>query len=118
MKNSTTKPLNELLYMTLEVYEDDYTERYLRWCMDKAKNHQTDLQKLVANRAIANYYNEKFKALEQKFIAAATPIHGTVKYSVIRKIYTDITAEIFMNYPLPLFEDARKLTIINYPNAN
>lgn len=110
---TATKQIHELLYMTPEVYEDDYTERYMRWCMNYAKNFETDLQKILANRSIANYYNTNFHKVQLKFIAAAMPIHGSVKYTVIRVLYGSITSEIFTNYPISLFEEARKLSIIN-----
>lgn len=110
---TTSKPIHELLYMTSESYQQEYIERYLRWCLSYATNRETDLQKLLANRAISNYYNEKFKELELKFINAATPIYGNVTSESIRAIYVGITTQIFMNYPSALFEQARSLTILN-----
>lgn len=108
-----TKSIPELLNMSPEVYKEDYFERYMRWCLNYALNKETDFQKLLANRAIANYYNENFQKLEQQFIEVATPIHGTVMTEVIRRMYTTITAQVFMNYPSALFEQARSLTILN-----
>lgn len=108
------KTIPQLLQYSADEYQQSYFERYLRWCMSYATNSETDLQKLIANQSISNYYNEKFKALEQKFVEAATPIHTTVKVEVVRKMYAIITAEIFINYPSALFEEARCLKIINY----
>ena len=106
--------IHELLQHSPDKYQQDYFERYLRWCMSYATNLETDLQKLLANGLIANYYNENFKPLEHKFVIAATPIHKGVKVEVIRKMYAIITAEIFINYPSALFDEARNLKIINY----
>lgn len=108
-----SKPIHELLAMTVEEFENDYTERYMRWCISHSMNRETDLQKLLANRQIANYYNTHFAKLQSIFIAAATPIDGKSHYKVIRHLYTSITVEIFEMFPSVLFYEARRLSIVN-----
>ena len=90
------KPIHELLNMDFDVYEQDYTERYLRWCMNRSKNFDNDLQKVMANRSVANYYNVQFAKLEERFLYAAMPIHTKVDCKIIRSIYASITTEIFL----------------------
>lgn len=110
--NNVNKSIHELLSMSKEEYDNLYTETYLRWCLNFA-NGDTDLQKLIANRSIANYYNSEFEKLQLNFIKSATPIYGRVDLKVIKGFYSSITAQIFMKYPISLFESARKLSIIN-----
>lgn len=110
MKKPTS--IHELLQMTKEDYENHYTETYLRWCLNYAKGTD-DLQKLVANRSVANYFETEMRKLQLKFIASAQNLFGTVDHLVIRNLYGSITAAMFQRFPISLFESARKLSIIN-----
>lgn len=108
-----TKSIPELLNMTPEVYQEGYFQQYMRWCLSFSVNKENDFQKLLANRAIANYYNDNFQKLEQKFVEAATPIFGTVRSDAIRHLYAAITVQMYQNYPSVLFSEARCLNISN-----
>lgn len=110
-----TKPkqIHELLSMTAIDFEKDYTERYMRWCISHSLNLGTDLQKIMANRLISNYYNTHFAKLQRIFIEAVTPIHGKSHHKIIRNLYSNITAEMFEMFPSVLIDEARKLSIVN-----
>lgn len=107
------KPIHVLLSMTIEQFQEDYTERYMRWCMSHSLNLGTDLQKIMANRLISNYYNIHFSKLQMIFIEAVNPIHGKSHTKIIRNLYSSITAEMFEMFPSVLIEEARKLSIVN-----
>lgn len=107
--------IHEILNMTLEKYQDECFERYMRWCMDNSIS-PNDLQKLMANRIVNSYYNTEFAKLENNFITAVLPIYKSLQKPQIDKIYTTIVCEIFTLKSPPLFALARKTNIINQLN--
>lgn len=114
MNTTKTKQLHELIYMTPEHYSEDYTERYLRWCMNRSQDLDQDLQRLLANSSISKWYNHEFAKLEERIISMLEPQHGKISYKQARTIFGSIVAEMFIKYPMPLIDQARKLNI----NAN
>lgn len=109
--NKTLKPVHELLYMSLEAYEEYYTERYLNWCIDKASDLKQDLQKIIANSKINAWYNLEHEKLTERFQQIATPQHGMIDFKSARTIFTSVTAVIYKQYPQPLIDSARNLKI-------
>lgn len=105
------KEIHEILLITGEEYAKDYTDRYIRWCYDKAINETNDLQKIVSNSSINKWYNHEFDRLEQSFMEIATAQTGKISYKEMREIYAEIVVQIFPKYPNPLLESARKLNI-------
>jgi hypothetical protein len=113
---TTTKTniIAKFLLLEKEDYLEQNIERYLRWCIDKANQFDIELQLVVANSAIANYYKIEFDRLEDAFIKEATPIYQKVKYTTMRKLYSEQVIEIFNAYPKPLLEKAKRMQIINH----
>jgi len=104
---TTTETIAKILLMEPSVYADSNMERYIRWCQNLSNQTGISLQSIVANTAIANYYRTETERLEDVFLTQAKPIHGKVKYNLMRQIYGEIMIDIFKIYPKPLLEEAK-----------
>ncbi|WP_298307187.1 hypothetical protein [Flavobacterium sp.] len=111
---TTTQTIAQLLLIEQEVYNETNIERYLRWCQNLSNQTGIQLQSIVANTAISNYYRTETERLEDIFLTQAKPLHGKIKYSLMRQIYAEIMIDIFKIYPKPLLEAAKKVKIINH----
>jgi len=114
MKNLKTVP--QLLQIEQEDYENQRLEIYFRWCIGFAKDKDADLQKLLANKAISTYWNYEFTKLEKEFVESASLIAGKKTKKQMAHIFVAITSTIVERFPMPLFESARQLSIINQIN--
>ena len=59
VKSKTTNTMNAILVnlnISQEEYEIKILDIYLRWCMDFAINYENDLQKIVQNAPVFNYF--------------------------------------------------------------
>lgn len=111
---TATKPVHELLYMTKEMYDELYMEKFMRWCLNRATNNENDFQKLIANSSISKWYNYEFSKIENEFSTAATPLFRKVSYKGLRQMFETLSVELYTKFPQPLIESARNLNI----NAN
>lgn len=109
---------HQLLNLDKSVYESDNIERYMRWCENIAKSRGINIQMILANTAIANYYYFQFRELEHEFIMSARLIYGKVSHKIIRNMYNEIMYQLYANYPSALLDEAKKLKIENPPYAN
>lgn len=109
-----------ILKMTQEVYEELLMEKYVRWCMSLCVvNITTELQQIIANKAINAYYILEYDKLEQEFINTLQGYEGiklTAKEA--RELYSKCTGKVFMLNPKPLTESAKKTNIYNDVTAN
>lgn len=108
---TTTPKLYELLLFTPEQYNDNYFDVYFRWCQNYSQNTDQDIQKILANTKISKWFNYEFEQLEFLAYEAIAPVHGQIKYTQARTMYAALTAPIFMNYPKPLIDEARKINV-------
>ena len=115
MRTKTFK-IHELLYLSEELYNELYTEKYMRWCLNKSLNDNTDFQKLLANSSISKWYNHEFSKVEQKYITAMSPLFGSVSFKTSRQMFESISIELYSKFPQPLIESARNLNINAHVN--
>jgi len=114
---TATKPINELLNMTPEQYEDFVFERYMRWCESKCDPRRpNDLQQLLANKSLSSWFINEFSKLENDFAKMVTNTHSYLKPPQINSLYNAITVQAYEHFPKPLIEAARKIKIINNLN--
>ena len=111
----TTKPIHEHLLMTIEDYNSYLLEHLMRWTMETERKTGVSFQVIIANTGINNWYNTNISKLHNTAHEILNKSEG-LKYSQKRIIYGSIISEIFINYPLPLIEIAKKLKIENYAN--
>lgn len=111
---TSTRQVHELLYMTEEIYNELYTEKFMRWCMNRSTNPDNDFQKLLANASISKWYNHEFLKIETEFIETASPLFGKVSYKALRQMFEALSIDLYKKFPQPLIESARNLNI----NAN
>ncbi len=113
---TATKPIHELLQMTIAEYDDFVFERYMRWCMSKVDpKRENDLQQLLANSALSKWFITEFARHENSFAKMVENTHSYLKAPQIRTLYTTVTIQVYEHYPRPLMEAARNINIIN-PN--
>jgi len=134
MKNA--KSIQRLLCITEEQYVTEYLHRWTHWCLDQVKHYIVDprsctpteerlyhseLQKIMANTAINNYYGGQHDELEYQALEILQPQVLKISLGKIREHYEIIMSDIYKHYPKPLIDRAKTLTILNNPhdhNAN
>lgn len=112
------KATHHYLQITPLEFQKDCFERYLRWCENIANKNNIDLQKIIANTAIANYYNAQFKELLHEFKMKACFLDGNVSLKLIRSTFAEVMCQLYVAYPGALIECANNLNIENPPYAN
>ena len=120
----TTIPTHTLLNMTLEEYENDCFERYMRWCELMASAYSQRQKKevkprcLISNSGMASYYQDQVRELLQFFNISASKMYNTVSYKLSRSHYCEVMAELSNNYPSALIEAAASVNIENQISLN
>lgn len=112
---TTTKPIHQLLRLSEADYAEDYFQKYMRWCESKISEKETgpNLQQLLSNTAISNWYNTEFYKLQFKFCKMVENTHQQMDVAQVRQIYCAVTSHIFTYYPRSLFDLAKHIHIIN-----
>ncbi|RWX00950.1 hypothetical protein [Flavobacterium cerinum] len=113
---TTTTSILKLIHMTDDEYWKEYLSRYMKWCLQFSQNKETDLQKLLANTAINNYYTARHEDLEHQAIQILKPQDGKITTELARRLYADVMVDLFTTFPKPLFDAARKLNVIGNQN--
>ncbi|KGO88412.1 hypothetical protein Q765_00415 [Flavobacterium rivuli WB 3.3-2 = DSM 21788] len=124
------KQIQRLLNITEDQYTAEYLHRWTHWCIDQVKDYIVDpatctptaerlyhaeLQKVMANTALTNYYSDQHDELEYQALAMLHPQVLTISIGQMREHYDIIMADIFKMYPKSLLNFAKKLTIDNPP---
>ncbi|MPT33787.1 MAG: hypothetical protein E2604_01545 [Flavobacterium sp.] len=114
-------PILVRLNITPEQYESIVSDIYLAWCTEFAITSHNDLQKIVANRPVCNYFNTEFSKCEKEFLTIMQSYDGFsgIKPSVAMKLFYGVSEIIFKRYPKVLINNAKKpITISNDTTAN
>jgi hypothetical protein len=99
-------------------FENLQIERYMRWCINVSNKTGVSLQTVIANAAVAKYYNHEFSKLENKFLNIVSGKTQWLEPKALEDMYNIIVVDMFKIYPTPLIEDARKIKIENPPYVN
>ena len=115
-----TNLITVMLDITPENYTERYIARYMEWLIKYAiKDAEgfcpVDFQKLLANAAINDWYTRHHEQIEMQAIEAIKYQFQTITIDKVRDIYALMMGDVYLSYPKPLFDAARKLTIINPP---
>lgn len=102
------KKLLNLLETTRERYEALVIDRYLLWC-DLNGYDLKDVQKLLANAALFNWWYRQYQLLEAEFMEEAENYTGRADLISIRKYHENKMITIRRVYSKPLMNAARNL---------
>ncbi len=101
--------------MTPAEYDELVFQCFWGWCKKYATS-ENNVQSLLANAAVNNWFMQKYAQLEQNFIDIIE--HFPKKPSDINYLYHSETVEIYAQYPKPMLDAAKVInpefqTIIN-----
>ncbi|QYS86332.1 hypothetical protein JJC03_15640 [Flavobacterium oreochromis] len=107
------------LNITQEQYEFEVLDIFLRWSMDFATNYENDLQKIVQNAPVFNYFKTEFAKCEREFLNIMKEYENqpNIKPKDVKEAFNRSTISIFNKYPKSLIINAKKPIIIAYDIA-
>lgn len=105
--------INQLLDFTPETYEDMIWDTYFEWCMDFVTDYETDLQSVLANKALNSYFRQEYAELENEFLNQAKKYKGYEKITSedYRNLYAKITVDIFKRSSPAILRKSKKVCI-------
>lgn len=92
-------------------FENDYIERYMRFCNNLAIAKQLPFQNVLANSAISKWYDHEISKLQKEAIQLIQISKGS--FNEKRKIYSQTLTRIFAIYPSALMDGLKDVKIIN-----
>lgn len=111
-----SKEIQKILNIPPDIYEIRLFRRYANWCATFENGSPDDLQKLLANTAINKWFLNRYAELEQRAYNILYKEHQAMPATEVQRMYEAVMVDIFTTYPKPLFEAARKLSVINNLN--
>ncbi|MBV7268404.1 hypothetical protein [Winogradskyella luteola] len=111
--------LTTLLQCTSHQLEMLTIMHYQYWCEMYSKD-DLELQKLMANNALFNWWLFEYKKLQESFLDMAEPFHSVASKREMERIYKIETIKIKRLYPLTLLRASKSKTnnIIGNPQIN
>jgi hypothetical protein len=100
------------LNYTKEQLEDLKMRKYLGWCTSFCTDYGPGLQKIVANRAISNFFNKQWEACENEFIECMNEYPNTPLDEKL-KTFNRCLVQLHNRNPKGLIGIASKTNIIN-----
>jgi len=110
-------PILQILKYTPQQYERIVLETWLQYA-DIITHSDKDLQKVLANAAYFNWFQQEHHRLELQFLQDVQPYIGNIDTESLRDFYDDITCKVAANYSKYLLRKARKLSITNEIQLN
>lgn len=107
----------KILNYTPEQYERLVFETWFAYA-EIITHSEKDLQRVLANAAYYQWFQQEHNRLEGEFIKDIQPYIGSLDTETIRDYYDEITCHVANHYSKYLLKKARKLTIINQPQLN
>lgn len=103
--------IQDILNYTNVEYLDLKMEKYLNWCNSFAIDNKT-YQQVIANRAMANFFNKLWHNCEQDFIETFEqyPNLNTKDY---HEAFGRCLVQLHNRYPKGIIQEAKKIKIIN-----
>ncbi|PKP26604.1 MAG: hypothetical protein CVU03_03450 [Bacteroidetes bacterium HGW-Bacteroidetes-2] len=102
-----------LFCLTPEAYERQVFELWMRYCIMLSFGKENDLQRLLANTALNNWYMQEFERFENRFLEYYADFAGKTSPDTLWAIYKDEFTKGLMCLRCPtLIENARKTNII------
>lgn len=108
------KTIYELMSITALQYETLIWKTYLKWCQSQAHNDTADLQKLLANRKMFNFFMVQITGLEVDLREEMQPYVHLKDGDAMIELWKKQTARIVAYYSHPIRNQARKINIINH----
>tara|TARA_R110002051_G_scaffold297564_2_gene363941 strand:+ start:12649 stop:12975 length:327 start_codon:yes stop_codon:yes gene_type:complete len=106
----------EKLLAALQVNQDTYDniifQQWFNWCGRVTKD-QTELQCLLANAALFNWWRMEYSAFERDFLFEITPYGGNTSEKDAYLLYIKNVHKIQLYYSKPLIMNAKKTNIGN-----
>ncbi|QAA81382.1 hypothetical protein EI546_06410 [Aequorivita sp. H23M31] len=99
------KTINEILKMTTEDYEMLLMDWWLSYCAQKGQNQQ-QVQKLMCNNTLYNWWYAQLEAVEREFIQEATPYAASYTQDDAKKLYAKHVYKLQKYYNSNLIKEA------------
>ena len=99
------KAINELLKETPDQYELTLFTLWLEWC-EKKTHSPEQLQKLLSNNALFNWWRDNLKTFERYFADDVAFYYQTFDAKTLKDIYRDYTGVIHKHYSKALIKRA------------
>ncbi|HIB37598.1 hypothetical protein [Mesonia sp.] len=109
--------IQEILNISDEAYEFYVWQTWLGWAERFAKT-EADLQSIIANSALFNWWAHEYKILEDDFKKKTAPYIGKVEPQELFRLYDQETEKIASYYSKTLINKSRKTKIINHLQLN
>jgi hypothetical protein len=113
------KQIIQLLQCTEHQYEMLIFMHFQYWCELHA-TETTDLQNLLANQSLEQWFQTEYQKLQLNFLQLAKPYKGRCSKQDMERMYKVETIHIQHIYPKPLLKAARSKSnvILGNPLAN
>ena len=102
----------ELLGYTQDEFEKMKLNRYLNWAISFTVNHGSDLQRIIANRAVGNFFNEQWAKCETEFITELS-LYPSFDTKTNLQHFGRCLVQLHNRYPKGIIEQTKNLNIIN-----
>ncbi len=100
---------NTLLNKTPYEYENLKMMYYLRWCMDfvtDMPNYSKELQKILANRPVSNFFNQEWAKVETEFLEIMVAYPNTDTHEALAT-FGRCLVQLFNRSPKELIRQAK-----------
>lgn len=101
----------DILQYSTEAYNYLLWTLWLNWAEHYAANDQ-ELQSLIANTALFNWWKQEYDRLESEFLADIDPYIGKIDVQYLRTLHDKKVVQIGGYFSIPLIKNAKKQIII------
>ena len=104
------KKLLAALQVDQNAYDNIIFQQWFNWCGKVSKDH-TELQSLLANAALFNWWRMEYSAFERDFLFEISPYKGNTSKRDAYLLYIKNVHKIQLYYSKPLITNAKKTNI-------
>lgn len=96
---------HEILKMTLEDYEMLLMDWWTSYCAQKGRDDR-QIQKLISNNTLYNWWYGQLEAVEREFVQDATPYAASCTQDDAKKLYAKHAYKLQLYYNSNLIKEA------------
>lgn len=100
---------HNLLQLSEDTYDLMVLSFYLSWCKGHSSGEQ-DLQKLMTNQPLLEWFIVEYRKLEHSFLSEITPYIRVATHKDCIATYDRNIRKIYLHFNTPLIEAAKKET--------
>lgn len=105
------KTIPEILNLSQERYDHIVFGNYMLWC-DLNTSSDQEVQSLLANTTVFNWWLFEYRLLEDEFKQRAAPYLGKSDVKALFQLYVETAIKIRDFFPQSLIRQARKQKVI------